>query len=205
MSDSSRTQHFRVEYSIPAPGFHNRRAELTQTWFKLEGGLNGNEAYAITLESHKSPHQDHESLGFTKSSVQASTRGIYIFERLAPRSTRFTMLQQGDLGGHAPIWVKNLVASHFLSMVVELQKRFKRSGGDNSSEHRSIKEGRKEGMKEEMHVEGSDMYAELLFLRRSIEEERDRAAKAEEELSALQHVFSHRDPEKKKAEDCSSL
>ena len=48
------------------------------------------------------------------------------FEMLSERSSRFTIIQYLDAGGHIPVWVVNIKLPHSLSISVELRDEFAR-------------------------------------------------------------------------------
>ena len=218
-TDQSRRQHYQAEYKVPAIGFNNRRAEIDQTWFKLEGGLNGNDAYAMTTETNpKSAYMDPEELGFTKSSILASTKALYTFERIAPLTTRVSMIQQGDLNGTCPVWVKNYAITKGLSMVSELQQKFntdanrKRSNETNKKKttERTTRATRTTAFRAEfsgaavIHEDETvehDLYGELLYLRLENEKEKTKSKKAADELAQLRAAILHKQSESLSAAD----
>ena len=85
----SRNQVYRVELKL-GPGVHNRRAITKYTWFNLESS--GREGFCMIWEPCTSLNDPVED-GFTARSTEAKSKGIYLFEKIAPGKTKFTMVQ----------------------------------------------------------------------------------------------------------------
>ena len=121
-TETSRTQMYEVEMTL-ATGIASRCFTSSFTWFKLDPSVLGREAYAMTIDREKGT-QDSP---FTPKAVAGTSVGIFLFERVAPRITKFTMIQQVDLNGHIPTWLMNSLAVYGLGLTLEVQNRFRRA------------------------------------------------------------------------------
>ena len=127
--DDSRTQVYQSEYKM-IPTIANRSTTLTNSWFQLDPSVLGREAYAIafaTTQDHDDGKQQGSPHPFSKNAVKVNVAGIYLFERLAPRVTKFTMRQSVDLGGQVPLWLTNAMAAYILESALEVQNVFRRT------------------------------------------------------------------------------
>ena len=133
-SELSRSQTFETEYSL-APGIANRRTQTKYTWFQRDasGDTNhqksGGYLYAIAFEPAVTRKNDANSAtgGFSKNSVVAISRGVFLFERITQRSTKMTMVQRADMGGKMQVWVMNSLVAYALSLIVDVQEKFRRA------------------------------------------------------------------------------
>ena len=128
VSEKSRSQIYKLEVKLGL-GVNNRRATTKFTWFKLEqGNPSGREGYCVVWEPYDASSKDHVENGFTRNSIEATTKGIYLFEKIANGRTKLTAVQQSTLGGNIPIWVMNYMIPQFLGLVVFVQERYKKDG-----------------------------------------------------------------------------
>ena len=129
MSEKSRSQIFKCEFVLGL-GVRNRRGIGKYTWFELEpGNPSGREGYCVVWESCVSS-KDHVEEGFTRNSVEARSKGIYLIEKIEQGRTKFTMVQQATMGGNIPHLVINWMIPRFLSLVVVVQERYKKDKKD---------------------------------------------------------------------------
>ena len=124
-SDARRSQVVKTEYTI-APGIANRRSVIKLSWFKLESIEGGDAIVFESVTAARSAADEEISDEFTKSSVLATANGLFVFERVAPRITRMTLVQQAELGGAIPKFVMNSLIASSLSTVIEIQNKFRR-------------------------------------------------------------------------------
>ena len=137
-SESNRSQTVASENKV-SPGLAYRRSETKYSWSKLELGENENKltltGYVIAFEpvlfgkaGHRQPNEELKCSenDFSEKSVVATTFGLFLLEKIAPRITKMTMVQRVDLGGDIPYWVMNLGAAHVLSLVNNVQETFRR-------------------------------------------------------------------------------
>lgn len=122
---NSRTQVFEVEYKMAAT-IANRYGVMLQSWFQLEPSSSGQKRYAIAFETVPNRREPQDG-PFTKNSVKAVNIGLYLFEEVAARISKFTMIQKVDMGGQLPTWLVNALAVFGLSTVSDVQKNFKRT------------------------------------------------------------------------------
>ena len=123
----SRSQVAKMEIRL-APGISNRYAESTFHWFKLVKGYNGNDAFVIFWDPHDSMDgEERASLVSSNNVVTATSRGLYIFERLATRITRVTNIQNRDAGGAIPKWLMNAQIAVAMATIRIVQAKYRRA------------------------------------------------------------------------------
>ena len=125
--ESSRTQTYELEITL-ATGIANRCFTNSFTWFKLETDITTGqrEAYVMTIDRDNGTTHRGGGSPFTAKAVTGASIGIYLFEKVAPRITKFTMVQQVDLGGQIPNWLVNSFAVYGLGITLDVQNRFRR-------------------------------------------------------------------------------
>ena len=136
MSEKSRSQIYKCEFKV-GMGVHNRRTTTKYHWFKLEpGNPSGREGYCMVWEPYYVSSKDYVEEGFTRNSIEAVSKGIYLIEKIANGRTKFTMVQQATMGGRIPLWVISWMIPHFLSLVFVVQEKYKKDG-DSKQAHRN--------------------------------------------------------------------
>ena len=115
-----RSSVFSAAYKFPPP-FANRQANTWNVWDKLES-FNGNEAYIVCYEPHKIEEAKRDP-----NLIPLKLNGIYVIEKLAPNISRLTMITNGDAGGSIPKWLMNTLIQYTLSVVVDVQDKFRRA------------------------------------------------------------------------------
>jgi hypothetical protein len=122
-TDISRTQIVEAEFAM-APGISSRRGTQQYTWFKLESGaaLGCKESYVIAFDALP----DAACPEFSPNSVRATTKGAFIFEKVTQRITNVKHIQKADLSGDVPKWLMNYLVEYALSLLIEIQEKFRR-------------------------------------------------------------------------------
>ena len=133
-STTNRNQIVLSEYTT-LPGFANRRAVTRYSWFELGEPSKvppdgHHSAFAIAFEPSRCTDGNNVSSppfsGFTKTSIEATQFGLYLFEQVAPRITKMSLVQNVDLGGSIPGWVMNSLVAVALAFVIRIQDKFRR-------------------------------------------------------------------------------
>jgi hypothetical protein len=127
-TECSRSQNVEAEFKI-APAIKNRKSKTRYSWFKIEeaGEPTQRWNYAIVFEPASSTRDVADAqTGFTKGSVEATSNGLFLLEKVAPRITKMIMLQKADLRGSIPVWLMNLGTTFVLSLVTHVQDKFRR-------------------------------------------------------------------------------
>ena len=117
--------------TLPMP-FKKRVFDTRFVWGKAE--FRSHEAYIIGFEPlalDKPLCKEVDHLPFVhdgkKNTVKGTTVGVYVFEVLAPRLTRMTLIQRGDAGGSLPLWLMNRGLAYSLDVILSVQGRYQRS------------------------------------------------------------------------------
>ena len=127
-SEVSRNQIFQTEQKL-APGFANRWYEVESTWVKLQDNGSIVQAFRPTVKG--------DTGLFTPGSLGAFHTGMYHFEQVAPRITRFTLVQKTICVGIAQWFLKMLVKTAF-SVVLRVQDKFRRVDSVIDKEIRNV-------------------------------------------------------------------
>ena len=143
LSDKSRSQHFKYEFKLGF-GIQHRRGLAKYSWFKLEPGKNssGFEGYCQVWEPDVSSN-DHVDEGFTRNSVEATSKGIFLIEKIGEGRAKLTMVQQVTLGGRIPLWAISWMIPNFLSTIVTVQEKFKKDVYGQQASSKAVRKGRR--------------------------------------------------------------
>ena len=124
-TDTSRTQVVQSEYRLTT-GMANRSGTTSYTWLHMDPSqYKGRDAYAIAFDSV--PHREGSHLLFSKGAVKVTTLGVFFFETVAPRISKFSMLQKVDLAGKLPGWLVNALTEFAMGLVRNAQLKFVRT------------------------------------------------------------------------------
>ena len=113
-------------------GIDHRIFEGVHIWDKVEDFEGqGNTAYVLAmvpLAEFQLPAIFEGSLPpkVTSGVTAGTTRGVVVFEKLAPNVTKLTIVQQADFGGHVPTYLANQVAVYALSTIESLRAKHER-------------------------------------------------------------------------------
>ena len=139
-SGRSRSQIFSSETTI-SPGLKSRRQETKMTWLRQEDAGTVSVCFE-PVGAGEGGRGDESSVvvpppGFSKSSIAATTTGMYMIKEVSPRITTLTVVQTLDLGGSLPTWLRMSLLVNALSLVGRVQDKFRRIDADVDRERQA--------------------------------------------------------------------